>query len=485
MIDKLVVTHGISSLKLRHALRMGGLIAPSLAICHVDHPCLEFGEIALVADLSRVDPARDRAAHLFSADIYSSRYPEIYLKFKARDFAVIREAMKPFSDRYGFDELSQDEIERKGVEGLADNDSVRAAFLASRGIELTPQVIRIPELPAWLVPYRDDQRMSHELREDEAFVEACVASYYATVPEEFRERKLDHQSRFNLVNAARSQLAAYQRGKQYAGRLDSAANHSIVRLAIMKLDDSAGLRDFADRLLNRVPYQERIFSHSDSGGARRYIEHTAPNVLKVMKRELQGGEKFNYGIASLRALYAPRIRNLSELDKYQGLLQSSEQFKATKAAADQQFFALREQLTPYHDRGNELGFGDVVIGLLEDLRTMPFPKAAANSSFARDIPEEIQQQIHEFCTQLSAIGTEYFECKLLRLVELDEFHGAAIPDSLPDDLREALQQAGLKFVVYPARNEAAKADAIRQLHGMLEPVQVIARGRSRGSSLSM
>lgn len=482
MLKKLVLTHGLSPIKLRHALRMGGLIAPSLAISRIDAPAIEYGEISLVADLSCADPASDKSAHLFSADIYSARYPAIFLKFKARDFAVIRRELKATCDRFDFDELKQGDVERRGVEAICEHPAVRALFLASRGIDLVPQIVEVPTLPAWLEPHKDDSRMTHELVADADFVSKCIADFEATARERWRGKPLNEELLRHLVSSARSLLSAHRHSMERAGRIDSAANCRLVQSHFSKIGDYDGLTEFANQLLSLAPYQERLFSHSDSDGNNYFVDHSVANVLKIMKRSLQGGENFSFGVGALRAHYAPRIRSLAEIDTFQYLLQSKAEFEATKETLDTMFFSLRESLSPFHERGDELGFHDRVAGLIEDMRTMTYARAAEASSFAKEIPDEAHQQIHAFCEQLRSAGTEYFECKLLRQMRLSEFHGAAIPDTLSSDLRDALDRSGLKCIEYSRHNNEAKADAIRSLHAGLESVPTTRRIQNIGKS---
>lgn len=74
--EKLVGIHNLSESKLRHALKLGGLPVPSIAITKLGQDYTNFGAISLIPKKTVIDP-KNRTSKVFNADVYSPRYPNI------------------------------------------------------------------------------------------------------------------------------------------------------------------------------------------------------------------------------------------------------------------------------------------------------------------------------------------------------------------------------------------------------------------------
>ncbi|MEA4835187.1 MAG: hypothetical protein VB133_08635 [Anaeromusa sp.] len=75
-VKNLVALHNLSPDNFLHAVRMGGLPAPSVAISRTEHPLEKFGDITLIGSTDLVDPAQKKSK-VFNADVYSPRYPTV------------------------------------------------------------------------------------------------------------------------------------------------------------------------------------------------------------------------------------------------------------------------------------------------------------------------------------------------------------------------------------------------------------------------
>lgn len=75
-VKNLVALHNLSPDNFLHAVRMGGLPAPSVAISRTEHPLEKFGDVTLIGSSDLIDPAQKKSK-VFNADVYSPRYPSI------------------------------------------------------------------------------------------------------------------------------------------------------------------------------------------------------------------------------------------------------------------------------------------------------------------------------------------------------------------------------------------------------------------------
>ena len=101
---------------------------------------------------------------------------------------------------------------------------------------------------------------------------------------------------------------------------DLTSNKPFQRYAAQKLGvsdpNSLGyhrLRTVAAELLADAGAEERIFQGFTYSGNRRYVPHTMDSVVKILKKELRGGENFNYGVGSVRAKLTPQFKTLASV----------------------------------------------------------------------------------------------------------------------------------------------------------------------------
>lgn len=225
-----------------------------------------------------------------------------------------------------------------------------------------------------------------------------------------------------------------------------------------------GLRKAAEELLRDVGAEERIFRGFTDSGNRRYTPHTLENVVKILKKELRGGEGFNYGVGSLRAKYTEQFRSVSQIKKAKDRLVTKEQFEAVKKEVDEEFWSIANDLAEYHPAHERFGFGDTVISTLQDAATMGLRRALKENGFEGDIQDDLLKDIGEYLVKLRNLPTEYFEAKILREVDLAEFRVAVAPSTISDEARRILEGRGLKVVTYERGNvrEEAQAKAVSE-----------------------
>jgi hypothetical protein len=225
------------------------------------------------------------------------------------------------------------------------------------------------------------------------------------------------------------------------------------------------IKEEAENLFRESGASEILFKGFTNAGNRRYVPHTLENVVKTLKKELRGGEAFNYGVGSLRAHFAPQFKTLAQIRKAKGRLVSEEDFKKVKDEVDNEFFELVDALRPYYTYdANRFGFSDTVMAVMADAARMGLPRALAEYGF-RDVPQEIQRNISAYLNKLRTLPTEYFEAKILRGVGLNEFRGALVPEGTDQKVLDALDRAGVRWKFY--RNGEAPA-ALRQLADEIE-----------------
>ena len=270
-------------------------------------------------------------------------------------------------------------------------------------------------------------------------------------------------------------LKEFQDGKEiYSGQIESAKD-LVNDKAFEKYAESKGinrnsyhaLKALAEQTLRDVGAKERIFKGRNDNGYAQYADHTIDNVVKILKKDLRGGENFNYGVGNIRSKVAPQFKSIEEIKKSKDLLVSEEAFDKVKEEINNEFFNVAEGLQEFHPSSSRFGFLDTVSMTMQDAATMGLPKALKENGF-NDVPEAKQKEVVEFMNKLKDLPTAYFEAKVLRSVGLDEFKGAVVPYDVDPKVIKALNDKGITDIkTYQSGDEADRTAKIGEFEHLL------------------
>lgn len=141
--QNLVAAHNLSLSNLLHAIKMGGIAVPSVAVINTDVSEFDgYGEITLIAKSDLIDPKQNKDSKVFNADIYSSRYPRAQFVSDENGRNNLKRFLEEsglppsnkYSDSYG---SIIDSVEEDGViDGLKHKNRIALIFLKEKGITL-------------------------------------------------------------------------------------------------------------------------------------------------------------------------------------------------------------------------------------------------------------------------------------------------------------------------------------------------------------
>ncbi len=479
----LVVTHNLTADNLLHAMKMGGIPVPSLAVTKKDNPLTGFGEITLIGPPEMADPKGYAGTKVFGADIYSPRYPSVTFEFtpKARKQgeAMLKDGMAATGQTY----IDWGEVERDGARELERQPAVVWQFLKSKGVE--PPVVRTEPkpLPAQLQPFKDDTRHAHELAADPAFVEAVWAAQLEILTRAYgnaadaaadiaqQKENAAKRGRSQLVNSYAQSVVQYQRDARQSGQIDKDATRHALGNQVREADLGVELRDYAAAIVTELNPNERIFQGFTNSGNRKYVPHTLENVVKILKKELRGGENFNYGVGSLRAKFTPQFKSVADIRKNKDRLISAADFDKIKDDINNEFLNMADAMNIR---------SETLSAIMEDAAKLGVQRAAAQ--YDVDVGGGRDVQIAEFMARLRNLPTAYFEAKVLREVDLAEFAGAVVPEGVNPEVLKVLADRGVKDIrTYKKGDEADRAAKIgefndlffQQAHGTYTPSQIL------------
>jgi hypothetical protein len=483
----LMVTHNLSERNLLHVQKMGGIPVPSLAVTKKETPLNGFGEITLMGSPEMADPKGYAKTQVFGADIYSPRYPGVEYQVAPKVMQEAKKTLKPAEEATGA-RFDWDDLERNGPKYLDRSAPLMWMFLREKGIEPITVKDSVEPLPPALAAYADFQGFKHELVKDPEFQKAAenwwldrlIIRYdgdLSLAQEEIAMQKANAIANDldapGFVHSAATRVTDYQHLKRRAetsGGVDRYETQRAMASQIEGADLNTEMEEFAQGFVASLNPKEKIFQGFTNSGNRRYVDHTLENVVKILKKELRGGEGFNYGIGSLRAKFTPQFKTIAQIQKNKDRLMSSADFEKVKEEIDTELSELSEVLGLSEDQ---------TIGVMEDLPKMGLQKAVQYYDPNFQPTDEQRQATGEFLTRLQNLPTAYFEAKILRDVDLAEFNGAVVPSSISQKALDALKARGITDIkTYEAGNEQDRSAKIAEFEHLFFQKQ---NDKARGS----
>jgi hypothetical protein len=453
----LIIQHNLSEENLLHADRMGGIPVPSLAITQAEHPLESFGEITLVGGVDMANPKGYAATKVYGADIYSPRYPTVTHIVKSSDTSELQNKLKQFVVATDSGGIYADDIRTEGKKAISEHSAIMAKFLTDNNI--TPEIKHKdePKLADHLEQFKDDTRLVYELADAQDFRDAVIDHHkkelhriYDKIKKGWGAEKIAEQDESGwgrILNSAAHEVNDYQRAMRDAGKADKYKTRTSLNSQI----DSAGLRDkyneYANDVFDSLNPEEKIFQGFTNSGNRKYIPHTLDNVIKILKKEMVGGEGFNYGVGTIRSKFTPKFKSIAEIQKSKDRLLNADAFNDVKGEIDNEFQDLANSMRSHHPIGNDFGFMDTMSSTLYDAATMGLSRAFKENGFT-DVTPKMLADSAEFLDKLRTLPTAYFEAKILRAVDLSEFKGAAVPKQTSKKAIDALNRRGITNIKY-------------------------------------
>lgn len=455
----LVATHNISEEGILHAAKAGGLPMASLAVAHKDNLLENFGEITLIGDKDLIDPKGANKAKVFGADIYSPRYPSVHYDYDARDLAQVRARFQSAADEIGDASFAYDMTQKPQAEGLprtlAESAAVRFQFLRDIGAEVEP--VYKNARPYSGIPLKALDGFTADMTEEEALHDAKLMRAVAEELSAKMAGKDALKSRYGELQQALADGSFSQNRdlkniiSNFAfarGGIDFQATSRLVGAETAKRQ--AEFDAYVAEIADSVPVTEQLRVGETASGRDKFVPHTLENAVKMMKKNLRGGENDFYGLPNLRAKVTPQFKSVAAIKKAKGRLVSNADFQRVVDEIQAEMGKLAQTL------GIKSSETEAFLMAVIDEN---FDTAAKRyGAFAG---EKQQQAVVAFLTKLKEMPTEYFEVKAKEITQFSDFKAAVVPESIDEAARKVLEEAGLKLYTYDAATQS-RADVVRQ-----------------------
>lgn len=380
----LLFAHNTSASRLAREAEMGGAPMPSVAITKEGVPFSDFGDITLVGDPKNFDPSV-RGNKAFSADAYTVRAPSPVQMAK-------KDAYKQFAEDFA------------DYKDLGGTDQVRYALQALE---------------------RKGGVNESDFRDFSRFFEGG-----APIKAKFLEEK-----GINVRNA------------------DGKIDRRKVNEEFTGFD--AEFNQWSQQEAQKYVEPETYFiSNPDRDyvtGRPKLVEYTAENVANWMAKRGGKNQESGLGQTGVAAQRASETRQLKSLEDIKALRESvvdEETLEAAKEATNAKFFELAEKLKEsYQYDPDSFGYLDEVGEMIIGMNDRNATKMLREFGFG-DASPELVQEIKDYRRMLAESPVGYMESKPERVVQLEEYVGAVVPQNIDPQTRGLLEEAGIEIKTY-------------------------------------
>lgn len=483
--------HNISEEKLLKAIKQGGLANPSVAVIdssRQDHKA--YGGISLILPSDKIAKRTGKNAGTWQGDAYTPTYPEVEKQMSNKG------AEKSSSDVLSVPKEMQHEV-RNGIDrwlnGGDANSGLKYLFLHEKGVAPEPKMIQ--------------PKFSDEAYNELKFITAGDFNIYGIgkadaqkVLDMYIEAKFDGDKDLyeektkawlernkSIVDAgakggmryaiAKENVELYDEyGFNYKGvqtfvrdvEYDHRKSGVDTNATLNEVEDYIKTNNLTDEFNTWLEGKEKeygikevIFDGFTPSGNRRYVPNTLENVSKLMKKQGRNGATgAAVSFQNFAARLMPSYGTLKDIRSKKGLLTSDrEKFDKFRDKWSNVFFELGNKCQP----DSTSAFDSYGMERLSEAAMTSDPQAYLKKEYNVDFSDADTKRLKEM---VKAIKEEhpamYFETKFERPVRFDEFSAAVVPTTASNEVKQALQNAGVQIYEYDKQKEGDRSRAFNE-----------------------
>ena len=509
---ELVAVHNLTEENLKEALGLGGMPSPSIAVVKAREGHSQYGPISLVFGPDSIDPQANRANRVYGSDAWTPTRPNVEYKVNADKAMKLNTELSQLSRQTAkgafargsvltgtLDMEASSQSPKQLAGSLAQNDAVKAAYLADKGEDI--RVVTKPE-----VRFTESQKKRYEKIMEAIGGESVLRDIVETdvvngnhdranaVLNEVRqaetawameelgwsEEKAQAKAARLIAPMLRSRLEnayEYVTTKDIAGKLvqDTDAMQQELHEKAPDAEVASWLLPKMEKILGEKGIYNGKDPYTKQGNRRSFAQlhnpYTLENLVAAMNQEEARG-KGAWGLSAntLMSTATAEYKNLDEVRADKGRLRQmpEEERKALLEKADEEIeqviARIRQETTPHAGNSFEEReiLGDILLRAAQGSQTA----AAIGKAFAKEgyiIGKDTAQMIRQLYKDVAAIPTGYFEAKPQRTVGFDEVKAAVLPDNASETLVNSLKEQGVPVYQYKAGDDAKRTEILNKL----------------------
>lgn len=508
----LVAVHNLTAENLQEALELGGMPSPSIAVVKAQEGHTKYGPISLVFNSDTIDPMVNRANRIYGSDAWTPTRPNVEYKVKPDKARALNAELAELSRKTAGGEFARsnaitgimdmeasDKSPKQLAEKLAQNPSVKAAYLADIGETVdvamkqeerfTASQVRRSEKTIEAVGgeealrniietdrANDNHDLAHTVLEKVREAEKAWAMEEFGWSEEKAQKKAERvipPKLLILLNNAYDYMVTEDKGGKLVRDTDA---------MLKEVQERAPDQDVEEWILPKVEKilgEKGIYNgkevYTRNGNRRSFAQlhnsYTLENLVAAMNAQnARGQDTWGLSASTLMSTATAEYQNLDEVRADKGRLQQmpEEEYKALLEKADDQISdildKLRRETTPHAD--NSFEEREILGGILMQAAQGKRTAAAIGKAFAKEgytIGKDTAQMILNLYKNVAAIPTGYFEAKPQRAVGFDEVRAAILPDNTSSTLIDSLKETGIDVKLYKAGDDAQRTALLNKV----------------------
>ena len=495
----LIAVHNLTPEKLKGILELGGFPVPSIAIIKADMEHSGYGDISVLFGKDTIDPESDSRNDVFSADAYTSRFPQIDIKLKNGELKKIADRLNTSVSMLEANEFSRSTKEDI-ISDLKGNRNARETFLKENDIKVEP-VLRMPE---YTKSVHKRKAVSDFIARKDVTFEKLVnddtvrEEYMSAIKTAFGERKsmsgvplaekwctmitetLDkckndrflfeaEEKRFNTDKSIADNTAVpVEDAYSYIDGVDNAISDYGAEFDVW-------LNELVEPAIGEKYVRKDIEAYKNNGDRRSFKEmhdeYTLENIVKNMSRGTNNESGFGpAGIGELRAATSTRFGSIGDVRAAKSKIQNltDEQIQNIYEAATEKLSEVSSELYKYqqYKSGNDFidldnvgeTIKDAFVQYTDENDVIEYLK-----EYYPKAPKSTFDMVIDLKKTLENLPVKYFEAKPHRAIGFDEVKAVVVPDDIDLSLKQELNNAGLNVIEYEKGNSRSRVDAVNSV----------------------
>lgn len=491
---ELIAVHNLSEEKLLKTLSLGGLPMPSIAVLKAKEGHSQYGDISLIFDKSTIDPQATSANKVYSGDAWTPTYP--FIEYKPNENVVnhIRdkyyELYHKYGDKsarplYGYTNEAERKLQNSGgeaglMEELADDKQMMELFLLdTTGKEFKPiyteKKTEIPkeqqaeydriiealgaETVNEIIPTAGESPMLHR-KEYFAKHKEALESLFPHDTKSFdmllKVRKAATYLKEGPVKTTEElDVNATEKAREKA--VDKSAYNSWLQNLFGGIEEKKGIRnnkDPIDRMGNRRSFEAL------------HWEEKLENVVQAMKEETQKGGVSLFSGVGIWGVSTKEYGSIGEIKADSGRLvkMSDEENARIKQGFGERLQNIAQAIADPRMENQFIAIDNAYENIVDAVRSCE-SKEEMLAYFKEYVPKataETVDSIVDLVKEISEMPARYFEAKPQRAVGFEEVVRAVVPDNISEELRTALEKAGVAISEYVAGDEQSRLEKLNE-----------------------
>ena len=509
----LVAVHNLTEQNLQEALELGGMPSPSIAVVKAQEGHTDYGPISLVFSSETIDPMANSANRIYGSDAWTPTRPGVEYKVDADKVWALNRELAQLSRQTAegafarsnlltgrMDMEASDKSPQQLAEQLAQDDSVKAAYLADKG-ETVQKVLKqesqytesqVNRYEKIMEALGGKEKLIETVETDEAngnhdgvnaVLEKVRQAEKEWAMEELKwsEEKAQKKADKLIAPMVRARLMnAYEYATAESTEATMVQDTEAMQQELRQKAPDADVEQWLLPKMEKVLGEKGIYNgkepYTKTGNRRSFAQlhyaYTLENLVKAMNQQQEARGQGAWGLSAktLMSTATAEYGTLDEVRADKGRLQQmpEEEYNKLLEEADSEIAEVVKRIrseTAAHAASSfeeQEILGSILMQAAQGKRTA----AAIGKVFAKEghiIGKDTAQQILKLYNDVAKIPTGYFEAKPQRAVGFDEVRAAILPDNASKSLIEELQQKGVKVELYKAGDDAERTAVLNRV----------------------